>query len=159
MLSRPVEYYRDRAKEMFLSGYNCSQAVVMAFIDELDVDKNAALLMASPFGGGLGRLREVCGTVSGMCMAAGLMLGYSDPKAYSEKAALYAHIQNMAAAFKEKNGSYICRELLKGVVHTDGGAPEKRTEEYYKKRPCPQLCADAAEILARYVKDLQEEEK
>lgn len=146
-----VEYYRSRARELFLSGYNCSQAVVMAFTDILNIDEKTALLIASPFGGGLSRLREVCGTVVGMSMAAGLLFGYCEPKAYEEKARLYADIQTLAARFKEKNGSYICRELLSGVEHTDGGAPEKRTEEYYKKRPCPELCADAAGILAEFL--------
>lgn len=94
----------------FKNGYNCAQAVLLAFSDELEIDEKTLALISSSFGGGMGRMREVCGAVSGMFMVAGLKYGYSDPSAKQEKAELYALVQNLAAGFKEKNGSIICKE-------------------------------------------------
>lgn len=141
-----------RAKELFLEGYNCSQAVVLAFEEELaerGVDKETAARLASSFGGGLGRLREVCGCVSGMAIVSGILEGYSDPKAKEEKAGHYARIQELAGKFKEENGSYICYELLSGITKDTDPKPEARTETYYKKRPCAELAMCAAEILEK----------
>lgn len=101
----------------FKNGYNCAQAVLLAFSDELKIDEKTLALISSSFGGGMGRMREVCGAVSGMFMVAGLKYGYSDPSAKQEKAELYALVQKLAAGFKEKNGSIICKELL-GVSDT-----------------------------------------
>lgn len=147
----PAEY-ADRARAFFTEGYNCSQAVLMAFAEELGISLSMAAKIASSFGGGMGRLREVCGAVSGMFMTAGLLCGYDDPKDHSEKTAHYKRVQELAAEFRKKNGSIICRELLglnqTGVSHHE---PEKRTESYYKKRPCKELVGDAAEIAARYL--------
>ena len=100
----------------FKNGYNCAQAVLLAFSDELEIDEKTLALISSSFGGGMGRMREVCGAVSGMFMVAGLKYGYSDPSAKQEKAELYALVQNLAAGFKEKNGSIICKELLKFIT-------------------------------------------
>lgn len=139
--------HKEKARNYFLEGYNCSQAVLLAYHEELGLDKDTAARLASSFGGGMGRLREVCGCVSGMLMAAGLMEGYSDPSDQEAKKAHYALVQKLAKAFQEKNGSIICRELL-GLDHkSDAPVPEARTKEYYKKRPCAELAADAAEIL------------
>ena len=129
----------------FKNGYNCAQAVLLAFSDELEIDEKTLALISSSFGGGMGRMREVCGAVSGMFMVAGLKYGYSDPSAKQEKAELYALVQKLAAGFKEKNGSIICKELL-GVSDTSP-TPEPRTAAYYKKRPCVELVGDAAELL------------
>ena len=109
--------------------------------------------MASSFGGGLGRLREVCGTVSGAALVLGIARGYSDPEDYAAKKAHYALVQEFARRFREVNGSIVCRELLKGISATEGGAPEARTEAYYRKRPCPNLAYCAAEILDEILKD------
>lgn len=139
---------RDQiAKENFLKGYNCTQAVVLAFSDVLGIDGQTALRLVSPFGGGMGRLREVCGTVSAMFFVLGAARGYADPKDTEGKKRLYAEVQELAEAFRKENGSIICRELL-GVAGTESPVPETRTAEYYKKRPCPELCAAAARILA-----------
>ena len=135
------------AKSLFLSGYNCAQAVACAFCDATGLDIDTAARMASSFGGGLGRLREVCGTVSGAALVLGIAKGYSDPKDFEAKKAHYALVQEFARRFREKNGSIVCRELLAGVGATTGGEPEARTPEYYKKRPCPDLAACAAGIL------------
>ena len=140
--------YRKKAEAYFREGYNCSQAVLLAFADELSIDRITAVKIASSFGGGMGKLREVCGAVSGMFMVAGLKSGYFSPEAKEEKASHYALIQKLSAEFTARNNSIICRELLKGSNPKDGFKPENRTEEYYKKRPCAELVGDAAEILA-----------
>lgn len=139
----------ELAQKYFKDGYNCAQAVVLAFCDELNMDEETALKLASSFGGGIGRLREVCGAVSGMCMVLGAKYGYSDPKATDEKMNHYKLIQDLAGEFEKKNGSIICKVLL----GTEKGSyvPEKRTEEYYKKRPCDELVYDAASILENYL--------
>lgn len=148
----------EKAKKLFMEGYNCAQAVVLAFDDVIDLDRDTAARLASPFGGGMGRLREVCGCVSGMAMVCGALKGYEDPKAGKEKAELYAMIQKAAEKFKEENGSIVCRELLAGITKDANPVPEKRTKEYYRKRPCPELAACAAEILDRCLKELDEEQ-
>lgn len=138
--------HAERAKSLFKEGYNCSQAVAAAFAEELGMDLNTALLLTSSMGGGMGRLREVCGAVSSMFLMAGLAFGYTDPKDMEAKAAHYARIQKLAAAFKERNGSIVCRELL-GETAGTGSRPAERTPAYYKARPCEELVADAAQLL------------
>ncbi|MCQ4022195.1 MULTISPECIES: C-GCAxxG-C-C family protein [unclassified Ruminococcus] len=142
----------EQAKQLFMEGYNCSQAVFIAFADECGIDKETAALISSGFGGGLGRMREVCGAVIGMSMAASMLFGYSDPKNFEKKKELYGIIQELAGEYRKNNGSIICREIL-GL---DKNAPtlptpDKRTEQYYKKRPCPLLVYNAAEILDGYI--------
>ena len=139
--------HAEKAKAYFEQGYNCAQAVTLAFAEEMGVEKEMAAKMASSFGGGLGRLREVCGCVSGMALAAGALYGYSEPEAKEEKADHYALIQKLANEFKERNGSIICRELLAGINNDTNPVPEERTESYYKKRPCAELAYVAAQIL------------
>lgn len=140
----------DKAKELFKSGYNCSQSVLGVFCEELGMDFETAMKIAYPFGGGMGRMREVCGTVSGMFMAAGLMFGTPDT---SSKAEMYKKIQDLAAKFKEQNGSIICRELLQGIESSTSPTPSERTETYYKKRPCVELVEDAVGIFEEYIKE------
>lgn len=135
------------AKALFLEGYNCSQAVVCAFCDETGLDIDAAARLASSFGGGLGRLREVCGTVSGAAIVLGLVRGYSDPKDFRAKADHYRLVREFAERFRAVNGSIVCRELLRGIDSSVGGDPLRRTPEYYQKRPCPELAACAARIV------------
>ncbi len=141
----------ERARELFLSGYNCSQSVFGAFCEELGMDFETAVRLASPFGGGMGRMREVCGAVSGMLMAAGMKYGYSTPKDFDEKAELYGKVRELCGEFKERHGSIVCRELLGIGDKKESHIPEKRTAEYYKKRPCPDIIADAAGILEKYI--------
>lgn len=143
---------KEAAMDYFMKGYNCSQSVVLAFEDLLPVDKNTLSKMASSFGGGMGRLREVCGAVSGMFMVAGLLYGYDGPETGDIKAGHYARIQELAHRFEKKNGSIVCRELLSLKTLRDEPVPEKRTNEYYRKRPCPELVGDAAGILEEYIK-------
>ena len=139
--------HSDKAKELFKKGYNCSQAVFAAYADEMGLDFETALKIASSFGGGMGRLREVCGAVSGMFMVAGMKYGSTDPTDQGAKAEHYKLIQALAKRFEKENGSIICRELLGLAVKNDDPQPEVRTEKYYKKRPCMELVERAAKIL------------
>ena len=142
----------EKAKELFKSGYNCSQAVLGVFCEEFGLDFETAMKLASSFGGGMGRMREVCGTVSGMFMAAGLAFSSSEPS-NENKANQYKIVQELANRFREKNGSIICRELLQGVESSNSPVPSERTETYYKKRPCIELVADSVEIFEEYLKE------
>lgn len=144
--------YSTKAKELFLSGHNCAQAVFLAFSDLTGLDETATLRLSASFGGGMGKLREVCGAVSGMFMVAGLLYGPDDPTDQSAKSEHYARIQYLASKFREKNGSIICRDLL-GLSKSDGCVPSVRTNEYYSKRPCADLVSDAAEILEKYISE------
>lgn len=143
----------DRAKELFEQGYNCCQSVAVAFASEMGLSEEMAARLASGFGGGMGRLREVCGAVSGMVLVSGMLHGYSDPKAREEKKELYARVQRLAAQFREQNGSIVCRELL-GLEKAEGSpVPSPRTAEYYRKRPCGELIRLAASILEQDQQD------
>lgn len=144
----------DIAKQNFLNGYNCSQAVLLAFCEDFGLEKETALKISEPFGGGMGRMREVCGTVTGMFMVLGLAMGNSDAKDGSTKKNVYKSVQELAEKFKQDNGSIICRELL-GLqkANKESYVPSERTNEYYKKRPCPELCKYAADILEEYLKE------
>ena len=137
----------DKARELFLSGFSCSQSVFCAFADELNIDIDTAQMLSSSFGGGMGRMREVCGTVSGALMVLGAKYGYTN-KNSEKKAEHYKKVQRFAEIFKDKTGSIICRELL-GLKNGEdtGFIPSERTAEYYKKRPCPKLVYLAAKIL------------
>jgi len=144
----------DIAKQNFMNGYNCSQAVLLAFCEDFGLEKETALKISEPFGGGMGRMREVCGTVTGMFMVLGLAMGNSDAKDGSTKKNVYKSVQELAAKFKEDNGSIICRELLGFQKNNkESYVPSERTKEYYKKRPCPELCKYAADILEEYLKE------
>jgi len=136
------------AKQNFEEGYNCAQAVLLAFCEETGLSREQAAKLASTFGGGMGRMREVCGAVSAMFMVEGLLRGYSDPKAKEEKSAVYARVRDLADRFRAVNHSIICRELLIDTETTPGMEPEARTKEYYERRPCGCYVEDAARILA-----------
>ena len=142
----------DKAEELFRKGYNCSQSVFAAFADVLDMTVEEAAKIASPFGAGFGKLREVCGAVSGMTLLAGYLKGYDDPADFeSSKKDLYRLIQKMCAEFEERKGTIICRELLGLKKGEDLGEPSVRTEEYYQSRPCIGACRAAAEIAEKHL--------
>ncbi len=143
--------YREKAEKLFLDGYNCAQSVFCAFSEDLGLDFDTALKLSSSFGGGMGRLREVCGAVSSMFMIAGLKYGYTEPANKEVKTEHYARIQKLAEEFKAKNDTIICRELLGLDVKVDSPIPEDRTAEYYQTRPCQKLVGDATEIIAAYI--------
>ncbi len=142
---------KEKAVQNFYEGYNCTQAVVLAFSDLIPIESEALLRFVSPLGGGMGRLREVCGSVSGMFLVLGALYGYSDPKEKLGKAGLYQMVQELAAEFEEANHSIVCRELLGLSEKRQEPQPEERTAEYYKKRPCPELIGMAAEMLEHYI--------
>ncbi len=144
-LSRP-----ERAYRLFLEGCNCSQAVFCAFCDLVGLDEKTALRLSSSFGGGMGRLREVCGAVSGMLMAAGALYGYSDVKDPALKSEHYKLVQYLAGKFSERAGSYVCRELL-GLKGASDPVSPPRDADFYRTRPCPGLIKLAAEILDEYI--------
>lgn len=139
-----------QAADLFLSGSNCAQAVLLAYQDLTGLDPELAAKISSSFGGGMGRLREVCGAVSGMFMTAGLLYGYSDPGPDdASKKAHYQLVQDLAAKFRQEAGSIICRELLENPS-TDPN-PSPRTAEYYKTRPCARYVMLAAKVLDDYI--------
>ena len=143
----------ELAKKLFEDGYNCAQAVLLAFCEDFGMDKETAMMISAPFGGGMGRLREVCGTVSGMNMVLGLAKKGYQKGDNASKAQLYKDVQTLAEKFREDNGSIICRELLNlRIEGKDNHVPELRTEKYYKARPCSELCRYAADLLEEYLK-------
>ncbi len=139
----------EEAKNNFLAGMNCAQAVLCAFADRCGLDRDTALKLASGFGGGIARQREVCGAVSGMCMAADLIRGPGEGADKAAKDEHYAFIRELCDAFRAETGSIVCRELL-GLAPRQSDPPvsEARTAAYYKKRPCADLVALAAKILS-----------
>ena len=145
---------KDRAVELFKEGYNCSQSVFVAFCHRFGLDEETAKKISAGLGGGLGRMREVCGAVSGAAMVIGSICAGVDVMDSESKQKNYELVREFADRFKGKNGSIICRELLGLDVKMEKSAePEKRTAEYYKKRPCVELVADAAEILEQLIKE------
>lgn len=144
----------EYAKQLFLEGYNCAQAVFGAFAEDLGLNFETAVKLSSGFGGGMGRLREVCGAVSGMFMVFDTKYGYISPTDTKSKKELYCHIQKLAGEFEQENGSIICRELLGLSEKSSSPNPDKRTNEYYKKRPCKELVELAANIVDNYMKKL-----
>lgn len=143
--------HAEKARELFLEGYNCAQAVLCSFDDLTGLDLLVSARLASSFGGGMGRLREVCGTVSGALMVLGLLCGYDDPKASEEKTAHYHLVQEFVRRFREINGTILCRDLLKGVKTVPGSDPEARTSEYYARRPCLRHVGEAAQIVEELI--------
>lgn len=154
-----IEERVAKARRLFKEGgYNCCQAVVLAYNDVFGLNDNTAAAMSSGFGGGMGRMREVCGSVSGMVMLAGLIKPAIDPSVKEWRTANYALVQEMAEDFKAINGSIICKELL-GLVPigsqmsspAESPEPSDRTQEYYKKRPCEELVGIAARIVGEKI--------
>ena len=143
----------EMARENFRAGYNCAQSVALAFADLIDMDRDALARMASPLGGGMGRLREVCGAVSGMLLVLGALQGYDGPETGGVKAELYAKVQALAEAFEARHGSIVCRELLGLTEKRQPPTPTPRTADFYEKRPCAQCIADAAEILEGFLRE------
>ena len=148
--------HAEEARRLFLEGYNCAQAVFCAFCDRTGLDIDTAARMSSSFGGGVGRLREVCGTVSGALLALGMLQGYADPHDPGAKAAHYQRVQEFARRFKEKNGTIVCRDLLKNVPTTPGSVPEPRTPEFYARRPCLRLVGESAAFLEAMIENKEE---
>ena len=139
----------EYAAKLFYDGYNCAQAVTIAFADVTGLTEDFSAGMASSFGGGMGRMREVCGAVSGMLLVAGILYGYKGNEGDEVKKAHYARVQELAGQFREQVGSIVCREILKNPPSDP--APTPRTEEYYKMRPCARMVYLATQILDDYL--------
>lgn len=149
-----VKERAQRAGEYFKAGYNCAQAVVMAYNDIMGMDLEMVAKLAAPFGGGMGRMREVCGTVSGMTMLAGYIQPSADPKNLEERKNNYALVQHFAEQFRNENGDIVCRRLLglePMAERNETAMPSERTPEYYKKRPCSEYVECAARIVGEYL--------
>lgn len=149
-----VEQRVSRAVGYFKSGYNCAQAVVMAYDDVMGLSPEALAQIAAPFGGGMGRMREVCGTVSGMTFVAGAISPAVNPQNLEERKANYALVQHFTQLFRQENGDIVCRRLLglePMAERSETPMPSQRTEEYYRKRPCAEYVASAARIVAEYL--------
>ena len=146
--------HEEKALQYFTDGANCAQAIVLAYADELGMDEKTAARLASSFGGGIGRLREVCGAVSGMMMVYGLLKGYDDLKDPGAKKAHYANVQALAAKFREENGSIICRELLSLKQNENSDpTPTPRTSQAFHARPCFGFVQSAARLLDEKLKE------
>ena len=142
----------DAAYAWFLKGYNCSQSVVAAFAPQLGLTEETALRLSAGFGAGIGRMREVCGAFCGVVTV--LSMVYADPADPKDKSRMYALVQEAAEQYRSRNGgSIICRELLAqaGAAPAGGTAAEERTADYYKKRPCPELCRLCADLCAEFI--------
>jgi C_GCAxxG_C_C family probable redox protein len=144
-----IKVRTEQAVENFKNGYNCSQSVAMAYADLYPVDMETIKQVSGSFGGGMGRLREVCGAVTGAFMILGMEYPASDPTDKAVKSANYAAVQRTALQFKEKMGSYICADLLKVDRYPQDPNPEDRNSAYYAKRPCAYCVAVAAELLGK----------
>lgn len=151
--------HSEKACKLFMEGRNCSQAVFTAFSDVTGIDEELALRLSSSFGGGMGRLREVCGTCSAMFMVAGILYGYTSENDIAEKAEHYRRIQYLAQEFKNSHETINCLELLKHLNVNKNPEPEKRTAEYYKVRPCIKFVKTASEILDKYIAENPYEKK
>lgn len=141
----------EKARSYFKEGYNCCQAVVLAYSDIADSDQTLLATISASFGGGMGRLREVCGAVSGMSILASFISPSPTARDSVAKAANYALVQGFAESFRQQNRSIVCRELLGLNVTKEDPRPSERTAEYYKKRPCADLVGDAARIVGEYL--------
>ncbi|MBQ7859521.1 MAG: C_GCAxxG_C_C family protein [Faecalibacterium sp.] len=143
--------YGEKAVEYFKRGYNCSQSVVAPFAEELGLSEELALKLSCGFGGGIGRLREMCGALCGVVMVLGLE--YADAQNPASRSDVYDKVQLLAQQYKAESGrdTYICRELLANSSPTPGTRAEERTEGYYKRRPCVELVRMSAELLAEHL--------
>ena len=141
-----------RAEELFLSGYNCAQAVAGAFCEEIGMPLRMVVKLVSAYGGGVGRLREICGAVSGMAFVLSALVGYDEPTEKEKKRDLYATVQKLAKEFQDENGSYVCRDLLELAKNAKlDPTPSERTKEYYHSRRCVDCVKSAARILEDYL--------
>ena len=142
----------EKAVELFKSGYNCAQSVVAAYADLFGMDRETALKVSASFGGGMGRMREICGAVSGMFILNGLANGQTDPADKESKALNYAKVQQLAQDFRQANGSIVCRELLAGTGEapsSDPLHPSERTQAFYRKRPCSEYVRCCAQLVEK----------
>jgi len=160
-MKQELEQRVNKAVENFIQGYGCCQSVVAAFADLYGLDEKMALRISAGFGGGVGRMRMMCGAVSGIVILVGLDCGQTEGSDRKGKSACYKVVQELLAKSKEENGSLICAELLglKGPILKNSYVASERTQEYYKTRPCTAKVESAARIFANYLKNKDKEEK
>ena len=148
-----IEERVNQAVENFETGFNCAQSVFLAYSDVFELDLDMAKKMSVSFGGGMGRMREVCGTVSAMAMLAGFKYPVTDPSDQEARTRNYAMVQKMGDLFKENHETIICRQLLPAAeAASTAPAPSVRTQQFYAKRPCSRYVADAARIAGQMLK-------
>lgn len=138
---------KERARELFLEGYNCSQSVFIPFCYRFGIDESTAKKISAGLGGGLGRQREVCGAVSAASMVLGDIVAAQVGEDQESKKENYVLVREFCDRFREKHCSIICREMLQDLAKNKGATPDERTPEYYIKRPCLRVIEDAVEIL------------
>ena len=149
-----IEDRVEKAKTLFLDGFNCSQSVFLAYSDLFDLDTEIAKSMSVSFGGGVGRMREICGTVSAMAMLAGFKHPVSDPRDITRRTENYSVVQELAEQFKQKHNSLVCRDLLPAAeASSKNPVPSARTPQYYEKRPCLLYVEDAARMAGDMLKN------
>src|ERR1035437_2584224 len=148
---------KSKAVGFFEQGYNCSQAVFMAYSDIYGIDTETAAKLATSFGGGMGRLREVCGAVTGMFLVLGLHYPFTNTKDKAAKNNNYKAVQRTASEFKTVMGSFICADLLQLKHEPQNPESSERNEAYYESRPCTRCVTVAAEIVGKeiFVKNLE----
>lgn len=153
MMKLDVEERAARAKAAFENGYNCTQAVIMAYADITDMDAEKFAAIVEPLGGGMGRLREVCGAVTGMFIISGTTHWGQSTTDRKVRTEIYSGVQELARRYKEHCGSIVCRELLGLKQHSDPPVPEERTAAYYRRRPCAEYIAYAARLVGEYLNE------
>lgn len=161
-MNNKKEEYVERAVCLFMKGHNCSQSVAAAFADVYNLDPTTVLRLSAGFGGGVGRMRMMCGAVSGMVMLAGMEEGPADGDNRQAKTECYKHVRQIVEKFKDENGSIICEELLKMngcKAVKDSSIPDERTAKYYAERPCARKVASAARIYAEFLEERDKGEK
>lgn len=154
-----VEERAERARSAFLNGYNCSQAVIMAYADITDIDPEKFAAIVEPLGGGMGRLREVCGAVTGMFIISGTTHWGKSNTDRQVRTEIYTGVQQLAEKFRQENGSIVCRDLLGLTQKSDSPVPEERTPSYYRRRPCADTIAYAARLVGEYLNDYYAKEE
>lgn len=144
---------KEKAGQLFLEGFNCSQSVFTAFCDRFGIDEETAKKISAGLGGGVGRQREVCGAVSGAAMVLGCVVAPTDGSDNESKMKNYELVREFSDRFRQLHGSIICRELLEDKAKNKGAVPDERTAEYYRNRPCLKVVEDAAEILTEMLSE------
>lgn len=150
--------HEKKAEELFRAGYSCAQAAFCAYAEELGMDIDTAARLSSSFGGGMGRMREVCGAVSGALMALGAFRGYDDIEDINIKKEHYARVQALMKAFADELSSYVCRDIIK-VIGTQEPMPTPRSDEFYKTRPCVKCVRCAVRLLDTMILGLTDTEE
>ena len=157
MMDTEMNFQTENSESLFCQGYNCAQSVFAAFHNDMGIDRETALRMMSSFGGGMGRLREVCGALTGIFAAIGILYGYSDPDDHDSKTRHYQLVQELAKRFKDEFGSILCRDLLQLEETISDPTPEPRTQTYYEKRPCAEYVRFSASLLDSLINDREKE--